>query len=84
MCKGDDKMKRTKKSYKLDRAKIALKQKGEVQYLRRIARALIKQCDCTEIVCGANLDKRITRYTKARISTTKVKRVCKALLKATK
>ena len=62
-------MKRSKKSYKLDRAKIALTQKSELAYMRKIAKEVIK---------GETVFRNVL------YSSVKIKRLAKAFLKATK
>jgi len=65
LTKGFERMKRTKKSLKLDRAKIAIFQEHERDYLKEICREQVKQMESKD----------------SEISFKKLKRICKALLK---
>jgi len=68
------------KKKKLDSKRIALKQKHEVDYLKKRARELIKICDAAMNEYGVNdmtaflLDERFPTKT--------IKRICKALIKS--
>ena len=76
-------MGRTKRSWMLDRAKVALKQKHEVKYLKTRCKKLIEEFKEDRKQGGG----RFGLYTKKGLvhrSTASVERICKALLKVLK